>query len=60
MKDHQMFMVDIHNNWSDAETRLPGPATDLQRVRVLKNQRLAQDIFDAAMLVKRAKNIKIE
>jgi len=60
MKDHQMFMVDIHNNWSDAETGLPGPATDLQRVRVLKNQRLAQDIFDAAMLVKRAKNIKIE
>lgn len=58
MKHQQLFMVDIHNNWSDADSGLPGPSTDMQRVRKLKNLRLAQDIFDAAMLVQRAKNIQ--
>jgi len=60
MKYQHEFMVDAFNNWSDVDSGLPGPSTDLQRVRKLKNQRLAQDIFDAAMLVKRAKNIKTE
>lgn len=60
MKVQRDFMVDAHNNWSDVDSGLPGPASALQRVRKSKNLRLAQDVFDAAMLVKRAKNIKTE
>jgi len=58
MRNQSVYMVDAFNNWSDVDSGLPGPSTDLQRIRKLKNLRLAQDIFDAAMLVKRAENIE--
>lgn len=58
MRYQRDFMVDAYNNWSDVDSGLPGASTDLQRIRKLKNLRLAQDIFDAAMLVQRAKDIK--
>jgi len=52
------FLLDNGTDWSDVDTELPGPPTDLQKIRKLKNQRLAQDVFDAYMLVQRAKDIK--
>ena len=46
--------------WSDAESGFPGAPTPNQ-IRAKKvNLQLCQDIFDAAMLVKRAQNIKNE
>jgi len=51
-------MLETGHTWTDVDTELPGPPTDHQKVRQLKNLRLAQDIFDAAMLVQRAKDMK--
>ena len=46
--------------WSDAESGFPG-APNPNQIRAKKvNLQLCQDIFDAAMLVKRAQNIKNE
>lgn len=45
------------SNWSDADQGLPGPPSTIQKVRRINNLKLAQDIFDAAMLVQRAKNL---
>jgi len=60
MKKQNLFVVDVFSNWSDADSGLPGPSTAMQRVRKLKNLQLAEDVFEAAMLVKRAQNIKTE
>lgn len=46
--------------WSDAETGFPGAPTNKQIHAKKVNLQLCQDIFDAAMLVKRAQNIKTE
>ena len=46
------------NNWSDAETGFPGAPTQKQINERKVMIQLAQDIFDAAQLVKRAQNIE--
>ena len=46
--------------WSDVETGFPGAPTPAQIHAKKVNLQLCQDIFDAAMLVKRAQNIKTE
>ena len=46
------------NNWSEVETGFPGAPTQKQINERKVMIQLAQDIFDAAMLVKRAKNIQ--
>ena len=51
-------MLETGHTWTDVDSGLPGPPTDHQKLRQLKNLQLAQDIFDAAMLVQRAKDIK--
>ena len=43
--------------WSDVETGFPGAPTPAQIHAKKVNLQLCQDIFDAAMLVKRAQNI---
>ena len=51
-------MLETGHTWTDVDSGLAGPPTDSQKIRQLKNMRLAQDIFDAAMLVQRAKDMK--
>lgn len=57
-KKQHLWMLETGHTWTDVDSELPGPPTDSQRIRQLKNLRLAQDIFDAAMLVQRAKDMK--
>ena len=48
------FTLGMHN-WSDVDSKLPGAPTPLQSATRARNVNLAQDIFDAYMLVQRAK-----
>ena len=43
------------SNWSDVESGLPGTPLKVQAVQRQRMTQLAQDIYDAAMLVRRAK-----
>jgi len=52
--------VNAMNNWSDVETGFPGAPTLTQINERKVMIELCQDIFDAAMLVKRAQNIEIK
>lgn len=52
----QKFTLPL-SNWSDADQDLPGPPSNLQKLAKINNLKLAQDIFDAAQLVQRAKNL---
>ena len=48
------------SNWSDPESGTPGAPLPIQTIQRQRMTQLAQDIFDAAMLVKRAQSIKTE
>merc|ERR1739838_470055 len=58
IKTAKIGELETGNTWTDVDSGSPGPPTDSQKIRQLKNMRLAQDIFDAAMLVQRAKDMK--
>ena len=43
------------SNWSDVESGLPGTPLKIQAIQRQRMTQLAQDVYDAAMLVRRAK-----
>ena len=45
------------SNWSDPESGTPGAPLPIQTIHRQRMTQLAQDIFDAAMLVERAKKM---
>ena len=45
------------SNWSDPESGTPGAPLPIQTIQRQRMTQLAQDIFDAAMLVERAKKM---
>jgi len=57
-KKQHLWMLETGHTWTDVDSGLPGSPTDHQKIRQLKNLQLAQDIFEAAMLVQRAKDMK--
>ena len=48
------------SNWSDAESGINGAPLPTQTIQRQRMTQLAQDIFDAAMLVERAKNMPVK
>ena len=46
----------IMSNWSDVESGLPGTPLKVQAIQRQRMTQLAQDVYDAAMLVRKAKS----
>jgi len=54
----QDSLLDRMSNWSDPDSQIPGAPTERQVALKKRNLELAQDVFDAAMLVQKAKSFK--